>query len=95
MMKPVNNAVFIEPVVEKKIGRIHLSTATTHKFLPDKGIVRAIADGAKAAGKPVEFKVGDIVLFDRHHQNYDNGLPPFNGEKITIVDARLVLAILL
>lgn len=94
MIKPVNNGVFIEPLIDEKIGSIFLARETTHRHLPHKGIVRAIADDAKAAGKPLEFKVGDTVIFDRHHQNYDNGLPAWDGNKITIVNADDVWAIL-
>lgn len=92
-MRPTGDSVFIEPIVDEVIGRIILSEQSKNMYLPHKGIVRAIAKNAKDDGKPIEFKVGDKVFFDTHYQNYDNGLPPFKGKKITIVDAKYVLAV--
>ena len=93
-MKPVNNSVFIEPIIDQQIGRIILPEQAKARHLPDKGIVRAIADDAKVNGQPVEFKVGDTVHFIKFNQNYDNGLPIIDGRKLTIVKAEDVVAVI-
>lgn len=91
---PTQNRVFIEPVVDQKSGLIVLAPISQTEHLPHKGIVRSIAPNAKAFGKPVEFKVGDQVIFNRHYQNYDNGLKTDDGSKLTIIDAEHVLAVI-
>lgn len=92
-IRPTKNSVFIEPVIDKHKGLIELPQSVQTEHLPHKGKVVAIAPNAKVNDMPVEFKVGDTVIFNRYNQNY-SGLPTVDGKKITIVDAGDVMAVL-
>lgn len=82
---PTNNGVFIVPEIEEKTGSIWRPRMAMQ--MPSIGIVKAIARGAKANGRPVEFKVGDRVVYDKHHQFLTD------DRKLTLVNAEFVLAV--
>ena len=82
-MIPLGNRVFIRPDIEERTGLIW--RARMSRIMPDRGVVTAISE---KAAETTGLKVGDHVLFNKHHQQLAE------DEKSTIVNAEHVLALL-
>lgn len=78
----LGDRVIIRPIIEEKRGVIVL--ARMSRQMPDMGIVLNISD---RAAKKTGVKVGDKVIFDKHHQQLEE------DHKTTMVSAEHLLAI--
>jgi len=78
----LGNRVIIEPIIEEKRGLIVL--ARMSRQMPDMGKVLHISE---KASKATGVKVGDKVIFDKHHQQLEE------DQKSTMVSAEHLLAI--
>jgi len=86
--KPTKGHCFIEPVYDTvSDGGIILCKQAQERALPNKGYVRAIAPNSKA-----EFAVGDLVLHDRHQQEWE--IIPWGEKKLSRVKVEHVEAVL-
>lgn len=82
-MKLLGNRVIIEPIIEEKRGSIIL--ARMSRQMPDRGIVRIISD---QAALETGVKVGDMVIYDMHHQQLSG------DQKTTMIEGQHLKAIL-
>lgn len=83
-IKPLNQKVIIKAEVEEQRGSIVL--ARMSRQLPDRGVVMAIS--AKAEQQLEIVHVGTRVIFDRHHQQFDE------YENTSTIDAQHILAVI-
>jgi len=82
-MIPLGQRVFLKPIIEERVGLIW--RARMSRVMPQQGIITAISKkGAELTG----CKVGDKVIFDRHHQQLSE------DEKETVIDAKHLLAVM-
>lgn len=82
-MTPLGTRVFIKPEIQEKAGSFHLVRMS--RQMPDRGVITAISP---KAAELTGCKAGDRVIYDKHHQQLQD------GEDWTITYADKILAIL-
>jgi len=93
-LKPLNDHLFIEPVVEEKITKSGIVLPeSAEKEKPIKGLVVAAGPGKlneKGSRVKISVKVGDLVLFKK----YGPDEIQIDGKKYLVAEEADILAII-
>jgi len=94
MIKPLEDKVVIEPIVEaEKKSASGLIITTTEKEKPTEGIVIAVGTGATFADgtkMTIDLSVGDKVIYSK----YSGNEVEHDGKKLVILPYRDIFAVI-
>jgi chaperonin GroES len=94
MIKPLEDKVVVEPIVEaEKKSASGLIISTTEKEKPTEGIVVAVGTGATFADgtkMSIDLQVGDKVIYSK----YSGNEVEHDGKKLVILPYRDIFAVI-